>query len=89
MSDGDQLLNIRELAERWDVSIQTAKQHVRKAKVPFIKIGAEGDMRINWSVVRFRASAVLKWEQESEQVFEPAEPVVQAPAAGKWKYTKM
>ncbi len=83
MSDGDQLLNIRDLAERWGVSIHTAKQHVRRKGVPFFQVGTKADMLVNWNTARFRLSAILRWEQESERVF--AEPAKAEPrrAAGR------
>jgi hypothetical protein len=91
--DAKELLTIRDLAARWGVSVDRAKRNVRGRGVPFFRIGSDADMRINWNTVRFRLPAVLKWEQESEEVFEPAEAepaeARAAATAGKYRFTRM
>lgn len=92
MSEAD-LLTIRDLAERWGVSIDKAKKHVRRCGVPFIRIGSPADMLVCWGSVRFRLVAVLQWEQDSEAAFrEPEKPAVQyggARSTGKYKHLKI
>lgn len=75
----DDLLTIRDLADRWGVSVDKAKKQVRGGHVPFIQIGTDADMRVNWSTVRFRAADVARWEQDAVKVFDSPEPA-KAPA---------
>jgi hypothetical protein len=88
----DELLTIHDLADRWGVSVDKAKKHVRRKQVPFVEIGTAADMQVNWRAVRFRLSAVVKWEEESQRVFEEPDPSVKAgttPGPGRYKFVKM
>lgn len=88
----DDLLTIRDLADRWGVSVDKAKEHVRRNHVPFIEIGALASVNISWSLVRFKLEAVKRWEDESQRVFDASTPEPKPkPATGgkKYKYIKM
>jgi hypothetical protein len=87
----DELLTIHDLADRWGVSIDKAKKHVRMNRIPFLQIGTSADMRTNWSTIRFRAGDVTRWEQESTNVFpESEQPKAPAVVVGKrHKHTRI
>lgn len=88
----DDLLTIRDLAERWGVSIDKAKKHVRRNHVPFIEIGATSSVNISWGLVRFKPEAVKRWEDEAQRVFDASTPEPRpkpAPGGGKYKHVKM
>lgn len=55
------MMVIKDLAERWGVSVADAKRIVREEKVPFISLCAIG-MNIRWGFVRFDPQAVAAWE---------------------------
>jgi len=86
-----ELMTIRDLAERWGVSVDTAKKHVRRRGVPFFQIGTDADMLVNWKTARFRLEAVRQWEQQSERVFAaPApEPEPRRRDGRVYRHTKM
>jgi hypothetical protein len=85
----DDLMTIRDLADRWGVSVEKAKKHVKARQVPFIRIG-DADMRVNWSAVRFRGADVTRWEQDAVDVFPTAEPVKAPALVGKrHKHTRI
>lgn len=67
------MMVIKDLAERWGVSVVDAKRIVREGAVPFIAL-REVDMRINWSFVRFNPAAVEAWEQGRERTADAAAP---------------
>lgn len=69
------MMLIKDLAERWGVSLAQAKAIVRDERVPFIAL-RKVDMRINWRYARFEPEAVESWERGRRQV--TPEPV-QAP----------
>jgi hypothetical protein len=88
----DDLLTIRDLADRWGVSVDKAKKHVRKNLVPFIQIGAVASVNISWGLVRFKADAVKRWEDENQRVFDVNIPEPKpkiASGGGKYKHVKM
>jgi hypothetical protein len=82
------LLTIRDLAERWGVSIAQAKKVVKMEGVPLVNLRS-GYVNINWALVRFLADAVVDWERRRQGVFvRPASegPVrVTAGKLGDWR----
>jgi hypothetical protein len=88
----DDLLTIRDLADRWGVSLDKAKKHVRRNHVPFIEIGATASVNISWGLVRFKRDAVTRWEEEAQRVFDvntPEPKPKSASGGGKYKHVKM
>ncbi len=70
------LMTVKDLGERWGLSESTVKQLVREKSIPFVGLGS-GDLRQNWSRVRFRLEAIEQWEQEHQVTFKnPAQPLV-------------
>jgi excisionase family DNA binding protein len=84
------LMTVKDLGERWGLSEGTVKQLVREKSIPFVGLGS-GDLRQNWSRVRFRLEAIEQWEQEHQATFKnPTQPLV-IPARsllGDWRSKK-
>lgn len=88
-NEPNDLMTIRDLAERWGVSLDRAKRHVRKAGVPFFRLADSPRDRISWGVVRFRAASVAAWEQSAEQAFDEATTVAARPTKpSKYKFMR-
>lgn len=69
------LITIDDLAARWDVTTSKAWEIVRSRKVPFLTLsGKSSDLNGKGPrPIKFRASAVDRWEQEQQEIWvEPA-----------------
>lgn len=59
-----------ELADRWGVDVEDVREMVRNRNVPYVWVG-RGDKpnlsRISWRYVRFRVSAIERWEVDQER----------------------
>jgi hypothetical protein len=62
------MMVIKDLAERWGVSVPQAKTMVRDMKVPFVAL-RNFDMKIDWRFIRFKPDVVESWERSRENVF--------------------
>lgn len=67
------MMVIKDLAERWGVSVIDAKRIVREEKVPYLALRqpGPGSMRICWKFIRFEAAAVEAWEAKRRKFFVP------------------
>jgi len=70
------LMRLSDLAERWQLPESKVKELVREKSIPFVGLGG-GDLRQNWSRMRFRLEAIERWEEENQTVFKTtAQPLV-------------
>ncbi len=71
------LMTVKDLGDRWGLSESEVKGLIREdASIPFVRLGKGGDMRLNWSRVRFRLEAIERWEEEHQVTFKSDKPVV-------------
>ena len=61
-------LKIEDLMERWSVSVETVKEHIRKNGLPFWDAGTGRGQRPDY---RFRLADVEVWEAARVRVKEP------------------
>jgi hypothetical protein len=62
------LLTLADLCERWHMTANQVKATVRTQGVPYIPMRTQ-DLRINWTLVRFRESSIAAWEVEHQREF--------------------
>lgn len=82
---GPAFMVIKDLAERWGVSVDDAKRIVRDEKVPYLALRqpGPGSMKICWKFLRFEPAAIEAWEAKRRMFFQPPPPVPAVPAYEK------
>lgn len=64
----ERLLTLEQLRERWGVSEDTIREHIKHDGLPYVPLGRGGKR----PVYRFRLAAVLAWEAKRETHHEAA-----------------
>jgi len=62
------MMLIKDLADRWGVTLSQAKKIVRAERVPFVALRRH-EMKTDWRFVRFEPEAVAAWEQGRVEVY--------------------
>lgn len=78
---GPRFLTIKDLAERWGVTVNDAKRIVRDEKVPYLALRTPkpGSMHLCWKFMRFDLSAIEAWEDRRRKVVAPPPPPLRSP----------
>jgi hypothetical protein len=75
---GSPLLNLSDLAARWDISEREAIEVARRRGVPFFRV-TYAINRVGWDKMRFLLASVEEWERANLQRFKGEMPRVASP----------
>jgi hypothetical protein len=76
---GSPLLNLSDLAARWEISEREAIEVVRRRGVPFLRVTHATD-RVGWDKVRFLPASVEEKERANLERFKGESPRVAPPS---------
>lgn len=74
-------MTIQDVARRWNISERQARKLVIKREIPYLNL-SDSDMRIRWSLTRFRESDLDRWQADNTREFR-TEPEAETRSARK------